>query len=349
MLAASLWSSVSAQPANDAQQPALEEIVVTGSRIPVPANITAAGPMQVVTSQDIELAGRTDVVDVLNTLPQTTINAGNDFGNHSNPLNSPGGIATADLRGLGPQRTIVLIDGRRLGPGDPNTGNLNPAPDLDQIPTALIERVEIVTGGASATYGSDAVAGVVNFILKRRFEGIQIDGHYGFDQHEQHASFMDGPESAAAITPPTGSIRDGYKRDLSVIMGTDLDEGAANITGYFIYHGQDGVPGSHRDFSDCDALSNNALSGVPTQSGFVCHGSLNSNQFIANDDAGPTYSVVGHQFLPCPARIRSCRQGTYSPARTWSGPATCARIRPGSTRPSRMRAAAWFRFGTLEA
>jgi iron complex outermembrane recepter protein len=314
VLAVTLCSPVSAQPATVAQQPALEEIVVTGSRIPVPANITATSPMQVVTSEDIALAGRTDAVDVLNALPQTTISAGNDFGNHSNPANTAGGIATADLRGLGPQRTIVLIDGRRLGPGDPNTGNLNPAPDLDQIPTALIERVEIVTGGASTTYGSDAVAGVVNFIMKKSFEGIEIDGQYGFDQHEQHASFMDGPESAAGITPPTGSIRDGYKRDLSVLMGTDLDQGAANITGYFIYHDQDGVPGSHRDFSDCDALSNNAVSGVPTQTGFRCHGSFDSNQFIANDDAGPTYSVVGHQFLPYPV------SGSVPPPRFSSAP-----------------------------
>ena len=299
-LAVSLWSSASAQPAPAAQQPGLEEIVVTGSRIPVPANITATSPMQVVTSEDIALAGRTDAVDVLNALPQTTISAGNDFGNHSNPANVAGGIATADLRGLGPQRTIVLVDGRRLGPGDPNTGNLNPAPDLDQIPTALIERVEVVTGGASTTYGSDAVAGVVNFIMKKNFAGIEIDGQYGFDQHGQHASFMDGPESAAGITPPTGSIRDGYKRDFSVLMGTDLDQGAANVTGYFIYHDQDGVPGSHRDFSDCGALSNNGFSGVPTQTGFTCHGSYESNQFIANDGAGPTYSVVGHQFLPYP-------------------------------------------------
>src|SRR6202041_454708 len=126
----------------------------------------------------------------------------------SNPANSTGGIATADLRGLGPQRTIVLVDGRRLGIGDPSTGNPNPAPDLDQIPTTLIERVEVVTGGASATYGSDAIAGVVNFIMRKNFEGIQLDGQYGFDQHHQQNSYIEGQEAAFGITPPTGSIRD---------------------------------------------------------------------------------------------------------------------------------------------
>ena len=83
-----------------------------------------------------------------------------DLSNTNNPLSGPGGVTTMNLRGLGPQRTLVLIDGRRLGVGDPNSGNPNPAPDINQIPAALIERVDIVTGGASAVYGSDAIAGV---------------------------------------------------------------------------------------------------------------------------------------------------------------------------------------------
>ena len=282
-------------------RPALEEIVVTGSRIPVPANITATSPIQVVTAQDIALAGQTDAIDILNSLPQTVINSGIDFGNNSSPLNAPGGIATADLRGLGPQRTVVLVDGRRLGIGDPNTNNPNPAPDLDQIPTALIERVEIVTGGASATYGADAVAGVVNFIMKKNFEGIQLDGQYGFAQHHQHDSYIEGQESAVGITPPTGSIRDGYKRDVSVLAGTNFNEGEGNVTGYFIYHNQDAVPGAARDFSDCQAVSTNLLTGVPTDTGFACMGSSNSNKFVTNAGAGLPYSVVGHQFVRYPA------------------------------------------------
>ena len=85
-------------------------------------------------------------------------------------------MATADLRGLGPNRTLVLVDGRRLGQGSPYTFIQQPAPDLDQIPAGLVERVEVVTGGASAAYGSDAIAGVVNFIMKKNFEGLQING-----------------------------------------------------------------------------------------------------------------------------------------------------------------------------
>jgi outer membrane cobalamin receptor len=141
---------------------------VTGSRIVAP-NVASTSPVQVITAQEIKLGGKTDIIDVLNQLPQNFQNASVDFSNTSNGLATPGGLSTADLRGLGPQRTLVLINGRRLGTGDPNTGNPNPAPDLDQIPVALIERVDVVTGGASAVYGSDAIAGVVNFILT--FEG----------------------------------------------------------------------------------------------------------------------------------------------------------------------------------
>src|SRR5882762_8115740 len=169
----------------------LEEVVVTGSRIPVPANITATSPITIVSGEDIQLQGHTDVSDVINQLPQNIIGAGADFGNTSSPLTSTGGFTTVDLRGLGPQRTLVLVNGRRLGAGDPSTTNQNVAPDIDQIPAPLIERVDVVTGGASATYGSDAIAGVVNFILKKNFQGLQIDGQYGLSQHGQHDGYVE--------------------------------------------------------------------------------------------------------------------------------------------------------------
>jgi hypothetical protein len=84
----------------------LQEVIVTGSRIPVPANITATSPITVMTSEDIRVSGYTDTIDMLNSLPQNSINAGNDFGNQSSPLTATGGFATVDLRGIGPQRTL---------------------------------------------------------------------------------------------------------------------------------------------------------------------------------------------------------------------------------------------------
>ena len=100
----------------------------------------------------------------------------------------------------------MLVNGRRLGAGDPSTTNQNVAPDIDQIPVPLIERVDVVTGGASATYGSDAIAGVVNFILKKDFQGIQIDGQYGFNDHDQHNSYVE--DLLTHDDPHTGFQRD---------------------------------------------------------------------------------------------------------------------------------------------
>ena len=269
------------------ETPALQEVIITGSRIPVPANVTATSPITAVSSQDIKAQGHTDMTDVLNALPQTAINSANDFGNTSNPLSAPGGTTTVDLRGLGPQRTLVLVNGRRLGTGDPNTANQNPAPDIDQIPVALVERVDVVTGGASAVYGSDAMAGVVNFILRRNFQGVELDGQYGFNEHSNHNSIIQHDEAATATTPPTGTTRNGYKRDLTLILGTNTNEGAGNVTGYFSYHHQDGVPGSLYDFGDCLLRST------------ACSNTANSNQFrVAGTQSN--FSVVNNQLLPYP-------------------------------------------------
>lgn len=280
--------------APDESQVPLGEVIITGSRIPVPANITAAGPLVVVSADDILRAGYTDTVDVISALPQMTTTVSADLGGSSVGF----GTATADLRGLGPQRTVVLINGRRLGVGDPNTGNPNSAPDLDQIPLAMVERVEVLTGGSTVTYGSDAIAGVVNFILKDHVQGVQIDGQYGIAQHTQQNTYLQSIEAAAGITPPVGTILDGARRDLSILAGTELDGGAAQVTGYFIYHDQNPVYGSERDFADCTAFYKN---GVPTQPGYKCGGSLNSNLFGPDAGFGANYSVVGNQFVPFPA------------------------------------------------
>jgi iron complex outermembrane recepter protein len=287
----------SAYAQESAEQPALQEVVITGSRIPVPPNINATSPIVAVSSQDIQLQGHSDAIDVLNALPQSIIASGIDLGNNNNPLSSPGGVATADLRGLGPQRTLVLVDGKRLGAGDPSGFNPNPAPDLDQIPAAMIERVDVVTGGASAVYGSDAMAGVINFILKKNFEGIQVDGQYGVFQHSNHETGVQAIDAAEATATgsalfdaPTGSVMDGERRDVSVLMGTNLADGKGNITSYFTYHNQDPVRYNARDYSTCELFSNQA-----PDSGFTCSGSSNSNDFIIN---GKNYSVIGNQFGP---------------------------------------------------
>ena len=288
---------------------AVTEVVVTGSRIPQP-NLTSVSPIQAVSHQEFQLEGHTDVIDLLNELPQNFQNNTADFSNTTNPLTAPGGITTADLRGLGPQRTLVLVNSRRLGIGDPNTGDPNPAPDLDQIPVALIDHVEILTGGASAAYGSDAIAGVVNFVMKQNFEGVQIDGTAGVDEHTQHNGFMQGLESSAGITPPTGTVWDGANTDFSVIMGANAPDDKGNVTGYFEFKHETPVTEGDRDFSDC-LYESADLAGSP-----VCAGSSNSNRFIAltGPNAGADLTVAGTSFLPWP------QAGTTPPADFNSSP-----------------------------
>ena len=300
-------------PGQEEGQTPMAEVVVTGSRIPVPANVAATSPMTIVTEQDILRSGHTDVVDVLNELPQTIINSSADYGNNSNPSQNAGGFATADLRGLGPQRTLVLVNGRRLGIGDSNTANASSAADLDQIPIAMIERVEVVTGGASATYGSDAVAGAVNFILKDHVQGVQVDAQYGLAQHDQHNRYIQDAEAEAGVTPPTGSTWGGGRRDLSILAGTDFLAGTGQVTTYFSYHGQSALTGSDRDFAACQAASDNYLTGIPSQGGFSCFGTRNSNEFDTDGGAN-SWSVVGNQFVPWAA------QDSDPPARFNAGP-----------------------------
>jgi iron complex outermembrane recepter protein len=289
------------QLAQAADHSALATVIVTGSRIPVPANIAASGPTYVVTAEQIRLQGSTDTADVVNALPQVISSATADFGNHSSPAAPAGGFTTVDLRGLGPQRTVVLIDGRRLGIGDPNTGNPAPAPNLDQIPVAMIERVEVLTGGASAAYGSDAVAGVVNFILKDHIQGVQLDGQVTLDQHAQHSEPMQAAELAAGFSAPYGTVLDGARRDLSVLAGTAFGEKTGALTGYFVYHRQNPLYGADRDFSSCPADSNSWLTGIPTEAGISCAKNPQSNLFITSAGLGNAYSVLGNQFVPFPA------------------------------------------------
>ena len=278
--------------------PQIEEIVVTGSRIASP-NAASASPIQVVSSQEIQATGRNDITDIINQLPQAFNNdLGQDLGNRTSGLTTAGGVSTADLRGLGPNRTLVLIDGRRLGQGSPYTSIASPAPDLDQIPIYLIDRIEVLTGGASSVYGSDAIAGVVNFIMKKNFQGLQFDTQLGEDWHNQHNAYMQNLVSQAGYTPLSGNIQDGRNRTFNVIAGTNFAEGNGNITGFLTYLHADPVSSGDRDFGQCQLTelqdaSNNVI-------GDHCLGSTNANRFTprSGPNAGTRYGVSGNSFIP---------------------------------------------------
>jgi iron complex outermembrane receptor protein len=279
-----------------AQDSEIGEIVVTGSRIPQP-NLTSISPIQTVGAQEVTLGGRPQTIDILNQLPQVTQNPGVDLGPTSDPLSGPGGVSTVNLRGLGPTRTLVLVDGRRLGVGDPNTGNPNPAPDINQIPSQLIERIEVLTGGASAVYGSDAIGGVINFIMKKNFEGVQLDAQYGVYQHNQNNDRAQDILTANGFRIP-GDRWDGKSADYSLLMGVNAPDGRGNVTGFFTYSKQKPVRQGARDYSACQLLASAS-----------CGGSSNSNilylasgaQLDLNGDGIPESdeaSVLGNQFVP---------------------------------------------------
>ncbi|MGC1468523.1 MAG: TonB-dependent receptor plug domain-containing protein, partial [Sphingorhabdus sp.] len=151
-------------------------ILVTGSRIARP-NLESTVPVSTVTGEEFFQTGQTNIGDTLNELPQLRATRQQ---NNSNLGVGISGLNNLDLRGLGVQRTLVLINGRRHVASDIQSSAA--AVDTNTIPNDLVERVDIVTGANSAIYGSDAIAGVVNFILKRNFEGLQLRANAGVSE-----------------------------------------------------------------------------------------------------------------------------------------------------------------------
>src|SRR5256885_1176467 len=224
-----------AQPAAQvAQQTAeqVERVEITGSRIPQ-VNVEGASPVTTLNAQDIKFDGHAKAEDLLNQLPQVYTSQG------AASSNGATGTANVNLRNLGPTRNLVLVNGRRLPPGSPRSGSDSYAADLNQIPAPLIQRVELLTGGASAVYGSDAISGVVNFIMNDRFEGLQIDVDRSFYNHRQHNSEVADVVAARAATNPSqfsvpGNVtRDGDIKNLSLLLGGNFADNKGNATLFF--------------------------------------------------------------------------------------------------------------------
>ena len=173
--------SVPAVHAQTDSDEVLEDIIVTGSRISRDSNLSGSAPVQSVSGEDIQLSGEIDIADVINDIPSllTTSTAeasvNSVFETTANNDGSGVGQQVLQFRGLGVERTLVLVNGRRHVAGVEGSQSV----DIGSIPPALIERVEVLTGGASAIYGADAVTGVVNFVLKEDFEGLDVDVQTG--------------------------------------------------------------------------------------------------------------------------------------------------------------------------
>lgn len=206
----------------------IQKVEVTGSRI-ISANADSPSPIQVLTSKDIADSGVTNIQDLIQKNPvfgPAAISRTN-----SNFSTSSAGVAAVDLRALGSDRTLVLVNGRRYVAGIPGSQTV----DLNTIPTEFIDRIEVLTGGASSLYGSDAVAGVVNIILKKNFQGVALDAQYG--------------ESEKG---------DDTNRKASITFGTTSGDGRGNFMAHIAGSKQGAVFSRDRARSAVDQISTGA-------------------------------------------------------------------------------------------
>jgi outer membrane receptor protein involved in Fe transport len=289
-----------ATPASQGANATGGEIIVTGSRIPQP-NLTSASPVTVLNSQAAKLQGTTRIEDLINSLPQAFAAQSSGVSNGSN------GTATVNLRNLGEQRTLVLVNGKRLGAGDPVS--TTPAADLNFIPTALVKRVEVLTGGASSVYGSDAVAGVVNFIMDTDYTGIGADTEYGVYQHNNNERGLQDIQRAAGYAYPSGNTVDGRTLDTTVKLGAGFDDNRGHIVGYFGYRKIAAVDQSSRDYSSC-AVKSLAAGGFNCGGGSqtadpatltIAHGLTDDSPTVFGVGAGSTIHPGANLYNPNPS------------------------------------------------
>src|SRR6202012_3885601 len=166
-------------------------------------------------------------------------------------------------------RTLVLVNGTRLAPGAGLGTTTTSSADINQIPADLIERVDVLTGGASAVYGADAVAGVVNFVLNTHFEGVRVDANYGFGRYNNDHTDLQNNLAAAGDPVPTGSVDAGFNKDVSFLAGSNFADGKGNATVYATYLNSSPAVGYQYDYAGC---SLNTPSVLPGPGGLSCGG-----------------------------------------------------------------------------
>ena len=267
-------------PSAFAQDDEIEELVVTGSRL-TRSNVTSSVPLVQIGAQEIDSRGASRIEDVVNILPNVFVSQ------TSKVANGATGTSTLNLRGLGATRTLVLIDGKRLPFGSP----FSSAANVDLVPTRLVERVDIVTAGASAVYGSDAVAGVVNFITKRNFQGFELDYQYGTNENPNDNGFMADVLQRNGIANP-GGVTSGESGLMSFLMGVNTAAGDGNISIFGSYEDQQELLGVDRDTGAC------TLGGTST---INCVGSSNFRRFngtLSNGVAGTVFQQEDGTLTP---------------------------------------------------
>lgn len=277
--------------AQDAEEE--EAIVVTGTRL-ARQDFEAISPVTTVGAEQLELTATLTTESLLNELPQ--IIPGN-----TRTSNNSGGFdyATVDLRGLGPGRTLVLVNGERVPVS--STGG---AVDINTIPASLISRVEVVTGGASAVYGSDALSGVVNFVLKDDYEGAEINATYGAELQ-------------------TGNVPEF---EMNGLFGGNFANGRGNLTAYASYYNREGILQGEYDYSRLSA----AACYDPSSSSYVVCDSVSeaiangwsTSPFIPGGSGTPSWGWVANNSGNPFSGLNVSLPGQFAAANTDCNPAT---------------------------
>jgi iron complex outermembrane recepter protein len=273
--AAPAWSQTAPQESAPATDEAEQDVVVTGSRINRP-DLQQASPVSVLSEAELSLRQPQSIEQVLRQLPGTSAGIGTQVNN------GQGGVSTFNLRGLGSNRNLVLLNNRRIVPS--TLGNVV---DLNIIPVALIERSDILTGGAVTSYGADAIAGVVNFVTKQNFQGVDVRANYGVTERG-----------------------DGQTYRIDFLTGANFDEGKGNVLFAASYTNVKAVLQGDRDIgqfsrqSTCTAAQNAAAGGCAAATLGINQGSntaVPASLFAPLPTTGPF--AAGAQFDPATGTI----------------------------------------------
>ncbi|MGR6328248.1 TonB-dependent receptor domain-containing protein [Sphingomonas sp. XXL09] len=252
------------------------DIIVTGTRITRPNNHSAA-PITTTTAAEIAAQGATTIEEVLNRLPQVQANSEQNYADSD-------GRQRIKLRSLGFERTLTLVDGLRLG--------IQNGMDVSIIPNTLVERIDVLSGGASSVYGSDAVSGVVNFILKKNFDGIALTGNYSFYNHDNRPDAVTEAATRASFPTRSGMTNDGGRASLSLALGKTLFGGAVNITGFVAYRASESIGIGDRSNGACEVtqkVSTGVLTctrSTYTPAGTIVPGGIGVGSTLVNNPNG---------------------------------------------------------------
>ena len=299
-----------AVPFSALAQDDVEEVVVTGTRIADP-NVTSSSQITSIDGEELLVRGITRVEDYLNDLPQ--ISPGQSITNS----NGASGTATANLRNLGCSRTLVLMNGRRMVSGTTGGGN---CADLNTVPTLLLDKVEVLTGGASSVYGSDAVAGVVNFILDDEFVGMKSSFYHGFYQHKNDNSSLRDLVASYDYALAPKDVTTGDTEKVSVAFGGEIDGGRGHITAFMEHTDTKPILQGEYDISACalrSGFSGCGGSSTIPPGRWADFGGYNAGGFVNVDPTitGVDFKVQGNDFVP-----RAGQTYNYNPTNFFQRP-----------------------------